>query len=97
MMAKTPNNQAEIIDNPHIRDLFATQALSFSMVGTSNVSITLSSARWSPVKKAVQHVVVERVVMPLTGAQNMAVALNDFLIKQGHDPSAAITAGESRQ
>lgn len=96
-MAKTPNTQIEIIDSPHTRDLFATQAMGFSMVGGSNVSITLTSARWSPVKKVYQHVVVERLIMPLPAAQNMAVKLNDFLIKQGHDPSAALTAGESRQ
>lgn len=96
-MAKTPINKLDIIDNPHIRDLFATQALSFHMVAGTNVSITFTCARWSPVKKAYQHVVVERIIMPLPAAQNMAVALNDFLIKQGHDPSAALTAGESRQ
>ena len=96
-MAKKPIGTFDLVDNPHVREVFVTQAVHFTIVAASNVSITLTSARWSSAKQDFQNVVTERLVMPIVSAQAFAVKLNDFLVKQGHDPSAAVSGGEPRQ
>jgi hypothetical protein len=88
----------ELLENPFAPEIFASGASSFSILSAgSAVSITLASARWNGTENRFQHVVIGRLVMPLPGAQGLVAGLNDFLVKQGYDPSAAIAGGETAQ
>jgi hypothetical protein len=77
-----------LIENPHAAELFAGQAVSFAVIGGSNITITLATPRWSTVEKKFFHVVVGRLVMPVQGAQGLAAGLYDFLKARGLDPAS---------
>jgi hypothetical protein len=77
------------MDNPMAPDLYADEAVGFSM-SNGVAKITLASARANHVSKPgpVNHVVIGRIVMPIQTAQNLAAGLFDFLKSHGVDPLA---------
>lgn len=85
-----------VVAHPHLPDIFADEALSFDHVhGTVRISFaTLKLAE--PVAPSPLHYVgVARVVMPQDGAQRLAIALFDFLKKQGLDPADIIGGADA--
>jgi hypothetical protein len=89
-MADEPETVA-IIANPHAPDVFADNAASFSMNG-SVIKVTLTAFRPLEVGGANGHVAIGQLVMPLEGAQGLAIGLYDFLKSRG-----AIPSGETAQ
>jgi hypothetical protein len=74
------------IDNPHAPELFSTAATGF-FVGEGCVHITFESVRVNHVTSPgpVNRVVIGRLIMPVAGAQALAIGLYDFLTKHGMD------------
>jgi hypothetical protein len=68
-------------------EMFASDASSFSL-GPGVITITLVSHRWdnSVPPGEQKRVVVGRLVLPVPGAQHLALSLYDFLQKNGLDP-----------
>jgi hypothetical protein len=89
-MAEEQTPPAFIV-NPHAPDIFADAAPSFSLNG-GVVRITLATLRPLQVGGASGPVVIGQLVMPLEGAQGLAVGLYDFLKAQGVAPSSGQTA-----
>jgi hypothetical protein len=88
-MNDTPPAPPVYLDNPLAPDVFADGAMGF-FVANGAVHITLISLRPSYDPKqnnAVNQVVVGRVVIPVPGAQGLAVGLYDFLKQHGYDPA----------
>jgi hypothetical protein len=86
------------VDDPHCPETFTTGASGFAFLGPT-VTITFESARVdhsaSPGK--LTRVACQRLVMPVDAAQNLVLALNDFLAKNGLDPSGKLQAGGTKQ
>ncbi len=77
-------NDIKFIDNPGAPELYASGATGF-FVSNGAISITLESIRASHSEPPgpLSRVVVGRLVMPIAGAQGLAIGLFDFLEKQG--------------
>lgn len=75
------------LDNAFAPEVFSTRAVGF-FFNEGNVHITFESVRINHVTTPgpVNRVVIGRVVMPLAGAQSLAVGLFDFLKTQGLAP-----------
>ena len=86
------------LDNPHAPDIFATEATGF-FAANGNVMITLESARpdYSRGSANVNRVVIARLVLPVSGAQNLALGLHEFLSQNGLDPTVAARGGAATQ
>src|SRR5580693_3999682 len=93
-----PALPVSFVDDPQMAETFASGVSGFFVLG-GNVVITFESARidHSSSPGPVNRVVCARIVMPIGVAQGLAVGLHDFLTKQGFDPTAALTAGETQQ
>ena len=76
----------KFIDVPTAPELFASAATGF-FLANGNIAITFETGRvdHSESPGPVCRVVVGRVVMPVAGAQALAIGLFDFLQKQGID------------
>ncbi len=88
MTTKTaPPSDIPFIENLHAPEVFATDACGF-LVNGGNIHITFATARCSHENTPgpVSRVVIGRLVMPIVGAQNLALGLYDFLKNQGLDP-----------
>ena len=81
-----------LLDDPHAPDLFATGTAGFlNLDGTIVITLeALRSDHSSTPAGKVSRLVVGRLVLPAKGAQRLALGLNDFLSKQGLDPSASL-------
>jgi hypothetical protein len=79
------NKEENLLDNPFALELFATAVAGFSILN-GNVSIAFESARVDRAQgpDAINNVVVGRVVMPIGGAQRLAVQLFNYLEAHGH-------------
>jgi hypothetical protein len=77
-----------LVENLSAPELFASEAY-FLSTSPGVVTITLTSFRFDiSTEPAVQkRVVIGRLVMPISGAQGLAVGLYDFLKKHGLDPA----------
>ncbi len=86
------------VDNPHAPDVFVTSYSGFLNLN-GVIVITFETARvdHSTTPGPVNRVVVGRLVMPIHGAQGLALGLVDFLKQQGLDPVEAITKGQTAQ
>ena len=93
-MAQTAGN-IPVVSNPFIADIFADEAIAFDSVN-GTIRITLATLKMSePAAPSPMHYVANgRVIMTLPGAQRLAIALFDYLKKQGLDPAAVIGGGE---
>jgi hypothetical protein len=74
----------KFVDNPTAPELFAAAATGFFAAnGTITITFEAVRADHSDNPGSLSRVVVGRVVMPVPGAQGLAIGLFDFLQKQG--------------
>jgi len=91
------SDDVRVVDNPLAGDVFADDAMSFSLLD-GTVRITLCSTKWTqPAPGEGIRVVIGRLVMPLPAAQRLIVGLNDFLTQVGHGPSESMKGGQAVQ
>ena len=83
-MADENKVEVRFLDDPRAPDIFASNATGFFHIGET-VMITLEAAHvdHSTSPGPINRVVVGRLVMPLGGANALAVGLFDFLKTQG--------------
>jgi len=83
-MADKKTTDIAFVDNPNAPELYASGATGF-FVSNGAITITLESVRADHGSDAgpLSRVVVGRLVMPVAGAQGLAIGLFDFLEKQG--------------
>jgi hypothetical protein len=83
-----------VVGHPHLPDIFADEATAFDTVG-GTVRITLATIKMAePAAPSPMHYVqVGRLVMTTPGAQRLAIALFDYLKKQGLDPAEVVGGG----
>lgn len=79
-------------------DFFADEAILFDLVNDT-VRITFATARnETPVAGSGAGLVATgRLIMPVGAAQRLSLGLHDYLVKRGHDPSAAVRGEETPQ
>jgi hypothetical protein len=99
MSEKPPPEAVDLVDNMLSPELFCDGAFSF-FVAAGVVRMVLTSVRCpqnlaSPGRPV--PVVVARIAMPVAAAQGLALDLNSFLENQGFSPTAAATAGATKQ
>ena len=85
MAAKDSKEQpVKFVDDPMAQEIYASAASGF-FVANGNITITFESLRPDHSDKPgpLTRVVVGRMVMPVSGAQGLAIGLFDFLEKQG--------------
>jgi hypothetical protein len=84
-----------VVSNPFVADIFADEAIAFDLV-SGTVRITLASMKMAEpaAPSPMQFVATGRVVMTVPGAQRLALALFDYLKKQGLDPAEVVGGGE---
>lgn len=96
-MTEKPQTPVVFIDDPLAPEFFADVASGF-FSHNDNISITFDAARYDHSNPgAVNRVVMARIVLPVRGAQALALGLFEFLKKQGLDPTKAATAGDTMQ
>jgi hypothetical protein len=85
-----------VVSNPHLPDIFVDEALSFDLIHNT-VRISLASIKMveAAAPSPNQSVTVGRVVMTVPGAQRLAIALFDFLKKNGLDPATVVGATDA--
>jgi len=96
MSAKPPEGLTPVLSNPLAPDVFADDALSFS-VADGVVRITFTSSKASQTDGTAQRVVIGRLVMPTPGAQRLALGLYDFLKNHGLDAQAIVGSAKAVQ
>lgn len=78
---------------PHIPDVFADELVSFETInGVVRLSFGVAKMVDPVPPSPTQMVVIGRLLIPVAGAQRLALGLYDYLKSQGHDPSAAVGA-----
>ena len=85
--------EVEIVENPQAGEVFADEALSFSVVN-GVVRITFSAFRPMETGGRSAHVVIGRLAIPVSGAPALAVGLFNFLKERGLDPSGLASDGQ---
>ena len=77
----------EYTENVFAPEVFASEA-TFITIGGGTIAVTFTSFRWDNGTKPPKQrkVVVGRLVLPIAGAQGLAVGLYDFLKKNNLDP-----------
>jgi hypothetical protein len=94
-MANTAGKMG-VISNPHVPDIFADEALSFDLInGTVRISLASIKMVEAAAPSPNQYVTVGRLVMTVPGAQRLAIALFDYLKKNGLDPTAVVGATDA--
>jgi len=95
-MAQTAGN-IPVVSNPFIADIFADEVIAFDNIN-GTIRITLATLKMAePAAPSPMHYVANgRVVMTVPGAQRLAIALFDYLKKQGLDPAAVIGGGDEK-
>jgi hypothetical protein len=82
-----PQVPVSFVDNPMAPDVYADEAVGF-FVRNGVISITFASGRvdHSTTPGPISRVVIGRLVIPIEGAQGLAVGLYDFLAQRGLTP-----------
>ncbi|QFT76057.1 hypothetical protein [Erythrobacter sp. THAF29] len=88
-MTDTDPNSLQVTENPFAPDTFAAGVTSFALFN-GVIAITLTNPRWNMTENRFDHVVVGRIVMPVAGAQNLALSLLDYLKRNGLDATSAV-------
>jgi hypothetical protein len=84
-----------VVSNPFVADIFADEAIAFDLVNDT-VRITLATMKMAEpaAPSPMQFVANGRVIMTVPGAQRLALALFDYLKKQGLDPAQVVGGGD---
>lgn len=77
-----------LTENPLAPDIFAAGVTSFALFN-GVLAITLTNPRWNMTENKFDYVVIGRLVMPIAGAQNLALGLLEYLQRNGLDPTTA--------
>lgn len=87
-----------LVDNPFAPEIYANGLAGFANIG-GLIAVTLESGRCDHTRAQplMERVVVGRIVLPVSTAQALVAALNNFLEQQGLSPSEAIAAGATFQ
>ena len=84
-----------VVSNPFIADIFADEAIAFDTVnGTIRITLATIKMAEAAAPSPMQFVATSRVVMTVPGAQRLAIALFDYLQKNGLDPAEVVGGGE---
>lgn len=95
-MAQNAGN-IPVVAHPHLPDIFADDAIAFDhQPGTVRISLATLKMAEPAAPSPIQYVTVGRLVMPVTGAQRLAIALFDYLKKQGLDPAEIVGGGDEQ-
>ena len=88
---EAPAAQVAFLDNPFAPEVYADTVTGY-FVRNGVISITFESGRVNHVTSPgpINRVVIGRVVLPISGAQDLAVGLYDFLKSRGLAPSIDI-------
>lgn len=92
------NDAPQLVGDFSTPDFFADEAILFDLV-SGTVRVTFATARPpSPVPGQGQALVATgRLIMPVGSAQRLVLALHDYLVKNGLDPSASVRGEETAQ
>jgi hypothetical protein len=84
-----------VVSHPHVADHFVDEVIAFDH-RNGTVRLTLATLKMAEpaAPSPMQYVAVGRLIMPEVGAQRLAIALFDYLKKQGLDPTTVVGAGE---
>jgi hypothetical protein len=84
------------IDDPHATDVFADSASGFFLLN-GNLRITLETARVNHISSPgpVNLVVIARLVMPASAAENLARSILEFFEGQRNQPAQPLQAKSS--
>lgn len=94
----TPTTGVQFSDDIRAPEVFSTSASGFGLL-FGNVVITFESAKYDhsdppgPITRAVNL----RLVLPIQAAQSLVIGLNDYLVKQGLDPTEAAKGNATPQ
>lgn len=78
------NVPVTFVDNPHAPAVFANDATGFFLYdGCITITFEMARVDHATSPGPVNRVVFGRLVMPISGAQRLAVGLYDYLEKQG--------------
>jgi hypothetical protein len=91
-------NDVALVGDFSTPDFFADESILFDLVN-GTVRVTFAVARPpTPVAGQGQSLVaIGRLIMPVGGAQRLSLALHDYLVKNGLDPSASVRGEETAQ
>lgn len=82
-----PAKSMVFVESSGAQDVFASWAHGFSQ-REGNIHITFSVSRFNHTDKQERQVVIGNLVMPIKGAQGLAMGLYNFLKEIGADPAA---------
>ena len=91
-------NGITIVGDFSVPDFFADEATMFDLVnGTVRIAFAVVKPE-KPVPPSEQALVVTgRLILPIASAQRLSLALHDYLMKHGLDPSASVRGDETPQ
>lgn len=90
--------QPPLLDNPFAPELFVSGFSGIANIG-GTIVLTLESARCDHGKAepVLERVVIGRIAMTAVAAMELVLQLNQFLERQGMNPSKAVAQGASFQ
>ncbi|SOB86669.1 hypothetical protein SAMN06297144_1777 [Sphingomonas guangdongensis] len=84
-----------VVSNPFVADIFADEAIAFDVVnGTVRITLATMKMAEAAAPSPMHFVANGRVIMTVPGAQRLALALFDYLKKQGLDPATVVGGGD---
>jgi hypothetical protein len=93
-MSKTAGG-LPVVSNPHLPDVFADEAIAFDThAGTVRITLATLKMAEAAAPSPMHFVANARVVMTVPGAQRLAIALFDYLKRQGLDPTTVVGGGD---
>lgn len=83
-----------VVSNPFVADMFADEAIAFDHVnGTVRITLATIKMAEAAAPSPMHFVANGRLVMTVPGAQRLAIALFDYLKKNGLDPAEIVGGG----
>lgn len=90
-------DEVPIIDDLHAPDLFVDDVTGIAgFDGVVRLALACTRFTQTPAPGAPHRVVVGRLVLSVPAAQRPAVSLNDYLVRNGANPSAAMAGDPAR-
>jgi hypothetical protein len=84
-----------VVSNPFVADIFADEAIAFDNInGTIRITLATIKMAEAAAPSPMHFVANGRLVMTVPGAQRLAIALFDYLKKNGLDPAQVVGGGD---
>jgi hypothetical protein len=94
-MAKTAGGVA-VVAHAHSADHFADEVIAFDLRnGTLRMTLATLKMVEPAAPSPLHYVATGRVILPVAGAQRLAIALFDYLKKQGIEPADIVGASDA--